>query len=125
MAEETNLIGSEKMALVVSKLHAMVPAAFKAYFSEERLEKMAQWVFDWMRKYAVAYIHSHENDPENPDLTEIHTANEELTADMINKLSALSSEALKELAKKIDIPVDGMSDSDIIKAILFACVIKG
>ena len=124
MAEETNLAGSEKMAMVVSKLAEKVPAAFKGFLTEERLQEIAQWIFDWMRKYAVAYIHSHEDYPE-VDMGEIEDTNSALLEDMVNKLSTLSVEALKEMAQKLGIDVSGMSDEEILKAIVLACLIRG
>lgn len=56
MAEQTGLFGTEKMAQVVSGLYEKVPGFFKKFLSEDRLEKIAQNIFDWMRQYADEYI---------------------------------------------------------------------
>lgn len=124
MAEETDLAGSEKMALVVSKLYERIPAAFKGFLTEEKLQEIAQWVFDWMRKYALAYIDGHEEHPEEPDMTGIEDTNHELLEDMINRLSTLSIGALKEMAGKLGIDISCMNDEEILKAIILACLIK-
>lgn len=56
IAEATNLAGTEKMAQVVSGLMAMVPAPLNKFLTAEKLEILAQYVFDWMRKYADEYM---------------------------------------------------------------------
>lgn len=119
MAEETGLSGKEKMALVVSKLHEMVPGIFKGFLTEEKLTDIAQWIFDWMRKYAIAYINSHEN-PEEPDMGEINDTSHALLEDMINRLSAMGGEALKEHAIKLGLNVEGKSEDEILKEIILA-----
>ena len=120
LAEETGLPGSEKMALVVSKLYEKVPGAFKALLTEEDLAEIAQWVFDWMRKYAVANVDSHGE----IESEEIKDTNKDLLEDMINRLSSLSIGALKEMAEKLGIDIAGMSDDEILKAIVLSCLLK-
>lgn len=120
LAEETGLPGSEKMTLVVSKLYEKVPGAFKALLTEEDLAEIAQWVFDWMRKYAVAYVDSHGE----IESEEIKDTNKDLLEDMINRLSSLSIGALKEMAEKLGIDIAGMSDDEILKAIVLSCLLK-
>jgi len=51
--EATGLLGSEKMAFVVRQLIALVPVPLKSVFTEERLEELAQEVFDNMKQYAL------------------------------------------------------------------------
>ena len=51
--ESSGLLGAEKMAFVVSKLFAMIPAPLKTVFTESRLRELAQQVFDNMKKYAL------------------------------------------------------------------------
>ena len=52
LAEMTSLPGPEKMAQVVASMYQHVPKAFRAILTEERLEAIAQGIFNWMRKYA-------------------------------------------------------------------------
>ena len=56
LAEMTALPGPEKMAQVVASMYQHVPKAFRAILTEERLEAIAQGIFNWMRKYAEEYI---------------------------------------------------------------------
>ena len=123
MAEKTDLCGEDKMRLVVSRLYEMVPAAFKNRLSEEELENIAQWIFDWMRQYANAYIDGFK-DKENPDLSGIEGVNMALAADMVDRLSNMGSDALKALATTVGIDVSGLSENDIVKAIVLACLAK-
>lgn len=51
-AEETGMTGREKMAWVVEALSDKVPAPFRSFLTPERLEKIAQEIFNWMRQYA-------------------------------------------------------------------------
>ena len=55
LAEKTGLPGNEKMAQVVEAMYERVPKWLKKILNKYELEKIAQWVFDWMRKYADAY----------------------------------------------------------------------
>lgn len=54
--EKSGLVGPEKMAYVVSQLYAIIPAPLKAVFTEERLQILAQEVFDNMKEYALKYL---------------------------------------------------------------------
>lgn len=47
--------GAEKMAMVVSWMRDVVPRIFRVIYTDEVLEKMAQNIFDDMRKYAEEY----------------------------------------------------------------------
>ena len=54
-AEKLNKPGAEKMQWLVSTVYdAMVPIA-KAYFTRDRIQKLAQTIFDYIRKYADKY----------------------------------------------------------------------
>lgn len=55
LAEKTGLPGNEKMAQVVEAMYERVPKWLKKILNKYELEKIAQLVFDWMRKYADAY----------------------------------------------------------------------
>lgn len=57
-AEKLDRPGTEKMQWLVSTVYdAMVPIA-KAYFTKDRIQKIAQMIFDYIRKYADKY---HDN----------------------------------------------------------------
>ena len=55
LAEETGLPGNEKMEQVVNSMYEKVPKWLKKILNKHELEKIAQWIFDWMRKYADTY----------------------------------------------------------------------
>ena len=120
MAEETGLPGKEKMAQVVAQLYEVIPAPFKSIATPEALEKLAQWVFDYMKKYALAYIDTHDNKNENA----YHEVNDSITSDVINQLSALGTVGLRELAIKLGVEVSGKDDSSIIKDIILVLLEK-
>ena len=46
------MTGAEKMAMVVSWMRDVVPRLFRVIYTDEVLEKMAQNIFDDMKKYA-------------------------------------------------------------------------
>lgn len=52
LAEATGLAGAEKMAQVVERLYEMVPGWLRKFLSRETLEKLAQSIYDWMRRYS-------------------------------------------------------------------------
>lgn len=55
-AEKINASGAKKMEYVVGNIYtALVPFA-KAYFTKERIQSIAQAVFDRIRAYAENYI---------------------------------------------------------------------
>lgn len=55
-AEKLDTTGAHKMEYVVGKIYtALVPFA-KAYFTKERIQSIAQAVFDRIRAYAENYI---------------------------------------------------------------------
>ena len=57
-AEKLDRPGVEKMQWLVSTVYdAMVPIA-KAYFTRDRIQKLAQMIFDYIRSYANKY---HDN----------------------------------------------------------------
>lgn len=119
-AEQTGLPGKEKMAQVVSELHEMIPSPYKQFVTQESLEKLAQWIFDYMKKYALAYIDTHDNQNANA----YHEVNDSLAADFVKQLSSLGTVGLKELAVKLGVEVSGKEDSDIIKDIVLMLLEK-
>lgn len=63
LAEETGMTGSDKMAMVVNELYAMVPGLLRQALNKARIEAIAQTVFDWMRKYTDEYRKKHSEPP--------------------------------------------------------------
>lgn len=54
--EKSGWLGPDKMAYVVGELYEIIPAPLKAVFTKERLQVLAQEVFDSMKKYALEYL---------------------------------------------------------------------
>lgn len=55
-AESMNATGADKMKWVVNEIyHSLIPIA-KAYFTRNRIEAIAQAVFDRIRNYADEYL---------------------------------------------------------------------
>ena len=113
LAEMTTLPGPEKMA-------QHVPKAFRAILTEERLEAIAQGIFNWMRKYAEEYISAIKKpEPEQ----EIKQISEEAIAETIAELLNMTAQALAERARAYGIEVNPKTTKketamEIIKAIL-------
>lgn len=55
-AEKLNAPGAEKMKYVVDKVYRALAPFAKAYFTKERIQSIAQAVFDRVRTYAENYI---------------------------------------------------------------------
>ena len=116
LAEMTALPGPEKMAQVVASMYQHVPKAFRAILTEERLEAIAQGIFNWMRKYAEEYISAIKKpEPEQ----EIKQISEEAIAELLN----MTAQALAERARAYGIEVNPKATKketamEIIKAIL-------
>ena len=118
-AEETGLLGPEKMSLVVDRLYDMIPASFRTVLNKQTLQILAQKIFDYMKKYANAYIKSKQGEPvENP----YQQTNEELAHDLIEGLSSLSLVGLKSFASSFGIETSGMSQQQIIEALVLLLV---
>lgn len=127
IAEATGMAGPEKMAQVVESLSKMVPKALRWFLTDERLEKIAQWIFDWMRKYADEYRKKIESLPAGEDVPE-ETTKEISTAaaaELIAELFGLTADALKEAAVGYGVDVDGLKTKrDFIEAIVSAILNK-
>lgn len=103
LAEMTTLPGPEKMAQVVASMYQHVPKAFRAILTEERLEAIAQGIFNWMRKYAEEYISAIKKpEPEQ----EIKQISEEAIAETIAELLNMTAQALAERARAYGIEVN-------------------
>lgn len=57
-AEKLEAPGAEKMRWLVQALYCQMVPLFKVYFTRERIQKIAQSIFDEIRKYANLY---HDN----------------------------------------------------------------
>lgn len=118
--ESTGLLGPEKMALVVGWLYDMIPAPFKKILNKETLEGLAQKIFDYMKRYANAYIEAHNGKGKEA----YEPVNDDLAADVARKLSGLGTVGLKALAVNMNIDVTGKTDAELIKAIVYLVMEK-
>lgn len=119
-AEKTGLLGSEKMALVVGWLYDMIPLPFKKVLDKAALQKLAQGIFDYMKKYANAYIES-KNGKGKEAYTEV---NNDLASAVAEKLRELGPVGLKALAANMGIEVSGKSEADLIQEIAYKIMEK-
>lgn len=126
MAETTNLTGPEKMAKVVEQLMFMVPAPLQAFFTAARLEAIAQWVFDWMRKYADEYRAKIQENTTEEEAKEIsQQISSEAAMDIVAELLTLTLDALLQKATEHGIDTEGMADEkEIAVAIAKAIITK-
>ena len=124
LAEKTGLSGSEKMAQVVEALYAKVPAWLRKIFTKDRLQDIAQWIFDWMRKYADTYVEMAKDDTTDAELKE--TAIEvgtEAIAELVAQLMNSGPQELHDLAVEKGVLTEGLKTKKdyaqaIIKAVL-------
>lgn len=124
LAEKTNLSGSKKMEQVVNAMYDKVPSWLKKILGKYELEKIAQWVFDWMRKYAEAYQNATETEGGNKEAAKNTADIETITA----LISELANKSLEELIKKateygLEINTSGTKE-EIIKEIVTAVMNK-
>ena len=126
IAETTGLAGSEKMAQVVAGLAEMVPGFLRKILTDERLEKIAQWIFDWMRKYADEYKKASEALPEQGDTQELaETIGAAAAAELITELLNMTVASLKEKAEEYGVELDGKdTKKEIIEAIVLTILTK-
>lgn len=124
LAEASGLPGAEKMAQVVDALYNKIPAPLKKIFTPERLEKIAQTIFDWMRKYANEYSAKNENG-ESKTAEEIKVDMAVAAADLVAELMKLTVAELKEKAGEYGIELTGLTrKDDIMRAIVEAALKK-
>lgn len=128
LAEATGLTGKEKMAQVVAALYEKVPRVLKRFLNEERLESIAQWIFDWMRKYADNYIEANTKAEESGDPAEVEQAvaqvNREALADLIAGLFNLTLPMLKAKAEEYGIDTEHLETKrEVIRAIAAQAVV--
>ena len=113
---------AESMAQVVDAMFDKVPAPLKKILTKSCLEKIAQTIFDWMRRYSDEYQKNQE--AEVPPTKTEEQIKSELTAaagSLVADLLKLTSAELRELAEKHCIELDGATKKDdIFKAVLVA-----
>jgi len=125
LAETTGLAGPEKMAQVVTGLSNMVPTFLRKILTPERLERIAQWVFDWMRKYANEYMKASAETGGNVPEEKTDALGASAAAELITGLFNLTAAALKEKATEIGADLEGRdTKKEIIEAIVLAILNK-
>lgn len=122
MAEKTGLAGSEKMAQVVDALYEKVPVWLKKILNKDKLQSIAQWIFDWMRKYANAYIDAKQAENAEEQTEKI---GKEAASEILAAVIGASLTELQEQAVKLGIPCDDLkTKADFAKAIAQAVIDK-
>ena len=130
LAESTGMTGKEKMASVVAELAERVPAPLKKFLPAETLQSIAQHIFDWMRRYADAYIDatekaSYEGEREALYKAEAKEIGLDIIAEIVHDLYDLTMDMLKEKADEYGIGIeDGMDRAEIIRRIVAAILNK-
>ena len=129
--EKSGLTGRDKMAKVVAELHKLVPKPMKGILNEQRLETIAQRMFDWMRRYADAYVEvtAATNTPKEREekmKEAIGALNAEAMAELVSQLLEMGLDALKEAAAERRIDTSGLETrADYICAIVNAALHDG
>lgn len=124
LAETTGLPGSEKMAKVVAELYGKVPAFLKKILNKEKIEIIAQWIFDWMRKYADEYKKALEKE-ESVQQEEIDRVTSMARAELIVELIGCTVSVLKERAKAYGVELDGTENKkELMEKIVVAIMNK-
>ena len=121
LAEASGLTGSEKMSQVVNGLYVKIPAPLKKIFTPERLQSIAQTIFDWMRKYADEYkANSEAGVVKTPEEVKTDVA----AADLAIELLKLTVPELKKKAEEYGIELDGLTRKDEILRAIMEAVLK-
>ena len=117
LAEASGLTGAEKMTQVVNGLYLKIPAPLKKIFTPERLQSIAQTIFDWMRKYADEY-------KANSEAGVVKTPEEVKTDVAVAELLKLTVPELKKKAEEYGIELDGLTRKDEILRAIMEAVLK-
>lgn len=119
MAETTGLSGNEKMKQVVGQLMEKIPAPLRKFLSEEVVRKLAQYIFDWMRKYADNYLESKKEPDSEKAMEELKQMTIDTTAALVTELLDMSAEALLQKAGEVGVQVNAdTSKEECVKQIL-------
>jgi len=126
MAEKTGLTGPEKMAQVVAALYKKVPKWLKKHLNEKQLEMIAQWIFDWMRRYADAYVEASKADESIEDKVDKQTdiVIAEATTELFIELLDMTEDALREKAIAYGIELNGTETKEEVVKTLILSVLK-
>ena len=112
LAEASGLTGADK-----------IPAPLKKIFTPERLQSIAQTIFDWMRKYADEYkANSEAGVVKTPE--EVKTDVAVAAADLAIELLKLTVPELKKKAEEYGIELDGLTRKDEILRAIMEAVLK-
>lgn len=124
LAETSGLTGPEKMAQVVANLYDKIPAPLKKIFTPNRLQSIAQTVFDWMRKYADEYnANTEAGIVKTPDEVQVDAT--VAAVDLAIELLKLTVPELKKKAEEYGVELDGLTrKDDILEAIVKAALKK-
>lgn len=123
LAEASGLTGAEKMSQVVNGLYEKIPAPLKKIFTPDRLQSIAQTIFDWMRKYADEYnANSAAGVVKTPEQVkaDLITA----AADLTTELLKLTIPELKNKAEEYGVELDGLTRKDEILRAIIEAVLK-
>ena len=126
LAEKTGLAGREKMAQVVEALYDKVPSLLRKILNKNRLQAIAQWIFDWMREYANAYIEASKDDDtaEESKATAVEIGTEAI-AELVAELMNAGLAELQEKAKEYGVITDGLkTKKEYVQAIIRAAINK-
>jgi len=123
LAETTGLAGHDKMMMVVEGLFKKIPKPLQSVLTKDKLETLAQHIFNWMRRYADTYAKvTAESKPEERE-ENMKNAFEEVTmgeiTSLVSELLEMSLEELRKKAKEygVDINMDAGSN-EIVRAII-------
>ncbi len=123
LAEASGLTGSEKMSQVVNGLYVKIPTSLKKIFTPERLQSIAQTIFDWMRKYADEHkANTEAGVVKTPE--EVKTDVAVAAADLAIELLKLTVPELKKKAEEYGVELDGLTRKDEILRAIMEAVLK-
>lgn len=123
LAEASGLTGPEKMAQVVAGLYGKIPTPLKKIFTPERLQNIAQTIFDWMRKYADEYNANTEAGIEKTrDEAQVDAT--VAAVDLAIELLKLTVPELKKKAEEYGVKLDGLTKKDDILEAIVKAVLK-
>ena len=123
-AEETGLTGAEKMAGVVAVLREKVPKFLRKVLNEKQLEMVTQWIFNWMRRYALAYMNALQKDNKEDANEQMNAVLVEAATDLLLELMNMTEDALLDMAVKKGIDLNGAETKDDVVRALVVSVLE-
>jgi len=121
LAEDTAQAGAVKMAQVVAQLYDSIPLVLRKVFTKERLQVLAQFLFDWMRKYAVSYWKAQQS-AHPPD--EMQNVSTEAVTELLSELVGMTLAAMKEKAAAYGIDVTGKDTKKAVAEAIIQHILK-